>query len=128
MHERRVSALIAAGVGVVAASSATQACAQDAAQGANVFKTYCSICHTTQPAKNLIGPSLFAVVGRHSGRAPGFHYSEANLNSGITWTPAELDTYLTAPRQVVPGTLMTFPGLKDPKKRADVIAFLQTVR
>ena len=102
------------------------ASAQDAAAGEQVFETNCSICHSVQPQRNIIGPSLFGVVGRHSGQVAGFHYSEANRSSGLTWDAATLDRYLTSPRQVVPGTLMTFPGLKDPRQRADVIAFLGT--
>jgi cytochrome c len=66
-------------------------------------------------------------VGRHSGQVSGFYYSEANRRSGLTWDPGTLDLYLTKPRQVVPGTLMTFPGLPDPKQRADVIAYLATL-
>ena len=102
--------------------------AQDAAAGEQVFRTNCGICHSVQPQRNIIGPSLFGVVGRHSGQVPGFRYSEANLKSGLTWDPGTLDRYLTSPRQVVPGTLMTFPGLRDPKQRSDVIAFLTTRR
>jgi cytochrome c len=100
--------------------------AQDIAGGDQVFRTNCSICHSVQPQRNLVGPSLFGVVGRHSGQVPGFHYSEANRSSGLTWDAATLDRYLTNPRQAVPGTLMTFPGLKDPKQRSDLIAFLAT--
>jgi cytochrome c len=98
--------------------------AQDAAAGQKVFASECSICHSQQPGRNIIGPSLFGVVGRPSGRIPGFHYSNANVQSGITWDVATLDRYLTSPRQVVPGTLMTYPGLKDAQKRADLIAYL----
>ena len=101
--------------------------AQDAAAGKRVFQADCSICHSVQPGRNLTGPSLYGVVNRHSGQAPGFHYSEANRRSGLTWTAGTLDRYLTAPRQVVPGTLMTFPGLRDSKQRADVIAYLTSV-
>jgi cytochrome c2 len=101
--------------------------AQDANAGAKVFKTDCSICHTVQPDRNLIGPSLFGVVNRPSGHIPGFHYSEANRKSGLTWDVATHDRYLTAPRQIVPGTLMTFPGVKDAKQRADLIAYLATL-
>ena len=101
--------------------------AQDAAVGRRVFQNYCSICHTAQPGRNLVGPTLFGVVNRPSGHIPNFHYSDANRKSGLTWTVATLDRYLTAPGQVVPGTLMTFPGLKDPKQRADVIAYLATL-
>jgi cytochrome c len=102
--------------------------AQDARDGKQIFQADCSICHTAQPGRNLVGPTLFGVVNRHSGQVPGFHYSTANRQSGLTWDPATLDRYLTAPRTVVPGTFMTFPGLKDPTKRADVIAYLETLR
>ena len=101
--------------------------AQDIAAGAKVFQTYCSICHTVQPDRNLTGPSLFGVVNRPSGHIPDFHYSDANRKSGLTWDVATLDRYLTAPRQVVPGTFMTFPGVKDSKQRADLIAYLATL-
>ena len=105
----------------------THARAQDAAAGETVFKSQCDICHSTQPSRNIIGPSLYSVVGRHSGMIPNFHYSAANRASGLVWDPSTLDRYLAAPRQVVPGTLMTYPGLKDPHQRADLIAFLATL-
>lgn len=95
--------------------------------GRRIFQSQCSICHSPQPGRNVIGPSLFAVVGRHSGRIPGFQYSAANLRSGLTWNVTTLDRYLSAPQQVVPGTLMTYPGLKDARKRADLIAYLATL-
>jgi cytochrome c len=98
--------------------------AQDADRGARVFHSQCSICHSAKPGSNVVGPSLYGVVGRHSGRIPGFPYSQANLASGLTWDAPTLDRYLAAPRQVVPGTRMTYPGLKDSRERADVIAFL----
>jgi cytochrome c len=75
--------------------------AQDAAAGARVFRSQCSICHSPQPGRNIIGPSLFGVVGRHSGTIPDFHYSAANRASGLVWNPPTLDRYLTAPREVV---------------------------
>ena len=75
----------------------------------------------------MIGPSLFNVIDRHSGQLPGFHYSDANLNSGLIWNAATLDRYLAGPRELVPGTRMTFPGLKDAQQRADLIAYLATL-
>ena len=111
--------------GVCTASG--KASAQDAAAGERVFKSQCSICHSPQPDRNIIGPSLFSVVGRHSGLIPGFRYSAANKNSGLVWDVGTLDRYLTGPRQVVPGTLMTYPGLKDQHQRADLIAYLATL-
>ena len=65
------------------------------------------------------------VVGRKAGTYPGFDYSTANKDSGIVWTPEELDKYLTNPAAVVPHTKMIFPGIKDDKKRKDIIAYLE---
>jgi cytochrome c2 len=109
-------------------ASSTQARAQDPVGGQRVFRSQCSICHSPKPSRNIIGPSLFSVVGRHSGMIPDFHYSAANRASGLVWDPGTLDRYLSAPSQVVPGTLMTYPGLKDPRQRADLIAYLATLR
>jgi cytochrome c len=111
----------------LAMASASPARAADPTAGQAVFKQQCSICHSPVQGKNMIGPSLFGVVGRKAGSEPGYTYSAANKNSGITWTEAELETYLDAPMKVVPGTKMTYAGLKDATKRADVIAYLATL-
>jgi cytochrome c2 len=86
------------------AGGTTRAQAQDAVAGERVFKTNCGICHSPKPGRNLVGPTLFSVVNRHSGEIPGFHYSDANKNSGLTWTVATLDRYIAAPQEIVPGT------------------------
>jgi cytochrome c len=123
MHHMLLGGVVfAATFGVTAIAGA-----QDAATGERVFKSQCSICHSAQPSRNIVGPSLYSVVGRHSGIIPGFHYSTANRASGLVWDPGTLDRYLAAPRQVVPGTLMTYPGLKDSHQRADLIAYLATL-
>ncbi|MEO7385181.1 MAG: cytochrome c family protein [Novosphingobium sp.] len=88
----------------------------------------CASCHTVRKGLNAVGPSLFGVFGRKAGTADGYAYSEANKNSGLTWDEATLDTYLTSPMKMVPGTKMTFAGLADPAKRKAVIAFLKTVK
>jgi hypothetical protein len=77
--------------------------------------------------KNMVGPSLFGLIGRKSGSVAGFHYSAANKAADITWNADILDKYLTSPRDVVPGTIMTYAGLKDAGKRADLIAYLETL-
>lgn len=115
-------------VALVTVWTISPACAQDAASGETVFKRNCSICHSAQPGRTIIGPSLFGVLNRPSGHVPDFHYSEANKKSGLTWNVGTLDRYLAAPQQLVPGTKMTFPGLRDPKQRADLIAYLATLR
>lgn len=95
----------------------------DAVKGEVVF-LQCKTCHEVTPGVNKIGPSLAKVVGRKASTIPNFQYSAANHASGITWTPEKLFQYLESPQRVVPGTKMTFAGLPDPQKRADVIAYL----
>ncbi len=118
-----VLGLLLAG-GLAGAAGVHTAAAQDAAAGEKSF-IVCRACHQIGPgAKNGVGPVLNGVVGRKAGTYPGYAYSAANKESGITWTPAELEKYLANPQAVVPHTKMIFPGLKDPQKVKDVIAFL----
>lgn len=97
----------------------------DATKGEAVF-VQCKTCHVTDAGVNRIGPSLHGVVGRKASIVPGYSYSEANHNSGITWTAEKLFQYLENPQRVVPGTKMAFAGIQDPQKRADLIAWLAT--
>lgn len=106
---------------------ANPAPAADVEAGKVAFKK-CALCHTTEPGKNKIGPSLFGVVGRKSGSLDSFSYSEAMKNFDHTWDAETLDTYLADPRTVVPGTKMIFPGIKDKTERDDVIAYLETLK
>jgi cytochrome c len=93
-------------------------------QGAHDFAV-CSACHQVGPAaKNGVGPVLNGIVGRKAGSYPGFAYSPANKNSGLTWTVAELQKYLANPQKLVPGTKMPFPGLPDVAKVNNIIAYL----
>ncbi len=119
--------LLTAVIASAAASVAGLARAQNAAAGRAVFQSQCSICHAAVPGRNMIGPTLFGVVGRPAGQVPGFHYSAANKNSGLTWNAATLDRYLTSPQSAVPHTIMTYPGLKNPQQRANLIAYLATL-
>ena len=102
--------------------------AADPAAGQAVFKSQCTTCHSPQAGKNLIGPSLFGVVGRKTGSIQGYKYSVGNQNANLTWDDATLDKYLESPKTIVPGTTMTFAGVKDATKRADLIAYLDTVK
>jgi cytochrome c len=112
---------------VLGGSLTASAHAQDAGAGKAVFQSQCSICHSAVAGKNMTGPSLFNVVGRPAGQAPGFHYSGANKSSALTWDEGTLDRYLTSPKDVVPHTIMSYGGLKDPTKRAALIAYLATL-
>ena len=120
-----VAAVLAAGVVAIPAAAQTAVPKGDPAAGEKVF-VQCKVCHVAEKGVNRVGPSLWGVVGRKSGSVPGYTYSAANKNSGITWTPDKLFVYLEAPQKLVPGTKMAFAGLKKPQDRADVIAFLST--
>lgn len=96
----------------------------DAAAGEKVFAA-CRTCHVFDEGVNRVGPSLHKIVGRKSGSVAGFSYSDANKNSGITWTPDVLFAYLEDPKAYIPGTKMAFPGVKDAQKRADLVAYLE---
>lgn len=98
------------------------------ADGSPAAFAICKSCHTVEPGQNRIGPSLAGVFGRKSGSAPGFAYSEAMKASGLTWDRASLERWIEAPQQMVPGTRMTFTGIKDAARRKEVIDFLETVK
>jgi len=117
-------------VAVVAASSlliVLPARAQNAENGQKAFKQQCGLCHDVAAGKNRVGPSLSGVVGRKAGGVDGFHYSDGNKNSGLTWDQATLDKYLADPRGTVPGTTMTYAGVKNEEQRKDIIAYLATL-
>ncbi|CAM5472298.1 Cell division protein FtsP [Afipia felis] len=95
----------------------------DVVHGQQVYKK-CQACHSLEPGRNLVGPSLAGIVGSKAGDVPNYSFSPAMKQSGITWTPEKLDAYLTDPQKVVPGNKMPFPGLKTDTDRTDVIAFL----
>ena len=112
----------------LAASAFTEARAAGNAAAGEKTAAICRACHQMGPgAKNAIGPVLNGVVGRKAGTYPGYDYSTANKNSGIVWTPEELDKYLVNPQKVVPGTKMIFPGLPSQQDRQNVIAYLETL-
>ncbi len=95
----------------------------DAIAGRQVFKK-CQACHSLEPGKTILGPSLARIVGRKSGAEPNFNYSPALKQAALTWDAATLDSYLMDPQKIVPGNRMSFPGLKTDHDRKDVIAFL----
>lgn len=95
----------------------------DAAAGEKVF-ALCRSCHVLEEGVNRVGPSLHNIVGRASGSVEGYSYSDANKNSGVTWTTDVLFEYLEDPKGFMPGTKMAFPGIKDAQDRANLVAYL----
>jgi nitrite reductase (NO-forming) len=95
----------------------------DAAAGRQIFKK-CQACHSLEPGKTILGPSLAGIVGRKSAADANFSYSPAMKQAALTWDAPTLDAYLAEPAKIVPGNRMPFPGLKTDHDRQDVIAFL----
>ncbi|WEK50669.1 MAG: cytochrome c family protein [Candidatus Kaistia colombiensis] len=97
----------------------------DAAQGEKVFLK-CRACHQIgETAKNAVGPELNGLFGRKTGSVPGYSYSAANKNSGIVWDETVFREYIQNPKAKIPGTKMTFPGLKNQTDIDNVIAYLK---
>jgi cytochrome c len=87
----------------------------------------CLMCHSDVEDRSAIGPSLFGVVGRKAGSLPGYAYSPAMKAAGWTWDQAEIDHFITDPHTMVPGTKMSFAGLKNPQQRAEITGYLATL-
>jgi cytochrome c len=119
---------VAVGALCLIAVSGAAALAGDAGAGRAVFQTSCSICHSVRAGQNGVGPTLFGLVGRKTGSVAGYHYSPANEEANMTWDQATLDKYLEAPRATIPNTKMTYAGVKDAGKRADLIDYLATLK
>lgn len=100
--------------------------AGDAGAGKASF-AQCSSCHSDQPGEHRTGPSLAGIVGTPSGSIEGFTYSPASVESEVVWTEENLDAFLANPRDVISQTRMIFPGISDPKMRADIVAYLATL-
>ncbi len=101
--------------------------------GKAVFKQ-CAACHTPDKGgRNTVGPNLFDVVGNKKAHTAGFAYSNpmkaASEKGGEEggWSYEQLNAFLANPKAVVPGTKMTFAGLRKPEDRANIIAYLRTL-
>lgn len=114
----------------VAAAAGVGAHAQgDPAAGKALFETKCAVCHSLTPGRRTVGPSLIGVVGKKAGtNDPTYPYSDEMKNSGKVWTQPTLMAYLINPRAYVKGTKMLFPGLPDATDRANLVAFLATLK
>jgi len=121
---------------IVIGSTTVADAAGDATKGAAIFQQ-CGACHSPKQGVNMVGPSLYGVVGRPAGTITGYSYSQAMQEAakkGLVWTPDNIVNYLQNPHKF----LDTFAGdssapnkmpfsLADPQQRQDVVAYLQTI-
>ncbi|MFG1394658.1 c-type cytochrome [Xanthobacter agilis] len=109
------------------ADAASGVAAGDPAKGEIVFKK-CMACHAVGPnAKTKVGPPLNGIVGAHWAHFEGYPYSDeikAGAAAGKAWEPANLEAWITNPKDLAPKTKMAFAGVKNAQERADLIAFL----
>jgi len=107
------------------AVSSGAALAQDLEAGETSFRK-CAPCHSVgEDAANKVGPVLNGLDGRKAGAVEGFSYSDANKNSGITWSEETFNEYIRDPRAKVPGTKMVFAGIKNNKEVTDLWGYLK---
>lgn len=100
------------------------------AKAGEVLSKKCAICHDfTKGGPNKIGPNLHGIVGAAVGKhAAGFAYSPAMAGHGGNWGEQTLSEFLTAPAKYVKGTKMAFVGLAKPEDRANMIAYLKSLK
>ena len=109
-----------------ALTTAFSSSAQNAPAASAAFNQ-CAVCHSID-GSNGTGPTLQRLIGRRSGTVPGFRYSRAMKSAAIIWDDATLDRYLTNPQDLVPGNIMPFAGVAEAPQRANIIAYLRTLR
>ena len=109
-------------VAAALALAAWPALAADPGNGEEVYSR-CLACHALE--SDRVGPRHCGVVGRRAGSIAGFEYSKAMKSSKLVWNAKTLDRFIADPMKAVPGTTMTYAGVKDAKERADLVAYLE---
>jgi len=96
----------------------------DIESGKKVFNK-CTSCHSIKQEKNKLGPHLVKIFGRKAGSIENFKYSSALKDSGIIWSEETLKGYLANPRKYIPGTKMSFAGIKNTDQLNHLIEYLK---
>ena len=99
----------------------------DIAAGMKLAKK-CTACHVFEEGvANKVGPGLWNIVNAGKGAVDGFGYSAALAGFGGAWDYQALNAFLYKPKAYIAGTKMNFAGLKKPKDRANMIAYLRSL-
>ncbi len=89
----------------------------------------CVSCHSFDAGgANGTGPALYGVMGRDVAELDGFNYSSAMqeyAEGGTEWMYQNMYDYLENPRGYVPGTAMSFAGLRQEEDRINIIAYMR---
>jgi cytochrome c len=121
----RVPAFTITMLALVALAHGASAEPGDPARGERMFRA-CAPCHSLQPNRNMTGPSLAELWNRKAGMLSSFtRYSPALKSADIVWDDKTLDAWLADPQHFIPGNTMIFPGVRDARERADLLAFLK---
>ncbi len=116
--------LVAGFTAALAAFAAPALAEGDADVGKKVYNK-CKACHSMAKGKNKVGPTLFGIIDRDAAAIKGFKYSKAMKGSGLKWDEETLWKFLAKPKTLVPGTRMTFAGLKKEADIENVIAYIK---
>ena len=112
-------------VAVLVLASTSAVAGGDAVRGQQVYEMRCGGCHSVETDR--VGPRHAGLIGRRAGAVPGFAYSPALASSKLVWNASTLDRWLSNPEALVPGQRMGY-SLSDAAQRADVIAYLSTLK
>jgi cytochrome c len=118
---------VALGIAALAAFSPQAAAQGDAAAGKKLYSMTCVGCHGDAKTPPTTGPVLVGIIGRKAGASATGVISRASVESGIVWDDKTLDQYLASPSEKIHGTIMPI-GVKNPKERADLIAYLKAMK
>jgi cytochrome c len=124
---KAAAAAVAFGVLSAAILSPLAAAQGDAAAGKKLYAMTCVGCHGDAKTAPTTGPALVGIIGRKAGASATGVISRANVESGIVWDEKTLDQYLASPSEKIHGTIMPV-GVKNPKERADLIAYLKAMK